>query len=128
MLRGEASVRKVALLLCALGMGLGCSGALAQEFDFPMRGQSYIKGNDTGGLMVWSTLTEQHAQEWAGQFCGGYGKYARITSVHRNYGDYISFNCIWNPESAPFILPRVPVDGCRPHRGYTRHTRDRCDD
>jgi hypothetical protein len=30
--------------------------------------------------------------------CARWGRYARITSVHRVYGDYIGFSCIDFPE------------------------------
>jgi hypothetical protein len=75
--------------------------------------QAQIKGNDTGGIMPWSCETELHAPEWTAQFCAGYGKYSRITSVHREYGEYIAFNCLWTPYVAPYALPAVRTrDAC----------------
>jgi len=69
--------------------------------------QLNVKGNDTGGIIVWSPRNERMAQEWADAFCHGHGKYGRITSVHRQYGDYIAFNCLWSPSIARFALPAV---------------------
>jgi hypothetical protein len=69
----------------------------------------YVKGNDTGGIIPWSCETEMVAQQMAGTHCGGYGKYARITSVTRQYGDYIAFACLWTPYVAPYQIPATPV-------------------
>ena len=66
-------------------------------------------GNDTGGIIPWSCENEAVAQHAAGAFCAQYRKYARITSVTRRYGDYISFNCLWSPYVARYDLPAVPT-------------------
>jgi hypothetical protein len=36
-------------------------------------------------------------REMAAQWCAGWGRLSHITSVHRIYGDYISFVCIDKP-------------------------------
>ena len=69
--------------------------------------QSYVKGNDTGGIITWSCESEAAAAEIAAAHCAGYGKYPRITSVHRQYGDMIGFNCLWSPHIAHFAIPAV---------------------
>lgn len=69
-----------ALLLLATGI----TGAQAQAF---------VIGNDTGGIIPWSHDNEMVAGAVAGGHCAGYGKYARITSVYRQYGHYIGFSC-----------------------------------
>ena len=56
-----------------------------------------LTGNDTGGIISWSPENQAMAREWAGAHCARYGKYAHITSVHRQYGDYISFACAFRP-------------------------------
>jgi len=66
-----------------------------------------IKGNDTGGIIPWSCEAEAVALDAAGEHCSSYGKYPRITSVHRQYGDYIAFACLWTPYIARFQLPAV---------------------
>ena len=63
------------------------------------------RGNDTGGIIPWSCENEADARASAGAFCASYGKYARITSVHRMYGDYIGFVCLWRPDIATFQIP-----------------------
>ena len=68
-----------------------------------------FKGNDTGGIIPWSCEAELVAQDVAGNYCKYYGKYARITSVHRQFGDYIAFSCLWTPYTAPYQIPAVPT-------------------
>jgi hypothetical protein len=69
--------------------------------------QPYLKGNDTGGIIAWSCEAELMAHQIAGEHCAWYGKYHRITSVHRLDGDYIAFQCLWNPRIARFAIPAV---------------------
>jgi hypothetical protein len=126
-------------MLCVLGTtaGLSATGAVAWDgldsmmsnlqvpwqgkwnwqWQLPWQGrgesQSYIKGNDTGGIIAWSPENEARAREWTDQFCASYNKYPRITAVHRQYGDYISFNCLWDPTVARYALPEARVHGPR---------------
>src|SRR5262245_58945959 len=62
--------------------------------DFGPRG---LVGNDTGGIIPWSPENERERFVIAGAFCAGYHKYAHISSVHRQYGDYIGFHCYFPP-------------------------------
>jgi hypothetical protein len=80
-----------------IGLAVALSSASAQA-------QVY-RGNDTGGIIPWSCENEAVAQEVAGTYCAGWNKYARITSVHRIYGDYIAFVCLWRPDIARYQLP-----------------------
>jgi hypothetical protein len=76
----------------------------------------YLKGNDTGGIIAWSCEAEAAAQSIADAHCAYNNKYARITSVHRQYGDYIAFQCLWNPRQARFAIPAVRTRTvCREH-------------
>ena len=86
--------------LVGLTIALSVSSATAQDVGV-------VKGNDTGGIIPWSCENEAMARQWAGEFCGSWNKYARITSVYRQYGSYIAFNCLWRPDTARFILPEV---------------------
>ena len=43
----------------------------------------------------------------AAEHCARFDKAHRITSVHRQYGDYISFQCLWNPRMARYAIPPV---------------------
>jgi hypothetical protein len=65
------------------------------------------RGNDTGGIIPWSCDNEAAARMLAGAHCASYGKFPRITSVKRRYGDYIGFNCLWRPDIARHQIPAV---------------------
>jgi hypothetical protein len=86
----------------------------------PYPAQVY-RGNDTGGIIPWSCENEADARKIAGAYCSRWGKYARITSVHRMYGDYIGFNCLWRPGIARFQIPAVGTS--RVCRGHARARR-----
>ena len=60
-----------------------------------------LTGNDTGGIIVWSPQNEIVAREWATGHCARYNKYARLTSIVRQYGNYIGFECVWSPRARP---------------------------
>jgi hypothetical protein len=105
----RAKAFRGALLSLALGVAglalLAPRGASAQFWwSSPV-----WHGNDTGGIIPWSCENEAVAPQAAGAFCAQYRKYARITSVTRRYGDYISFNCLWSPYVARYDLPAVPT-------------------
>ncbi len=55
------------------------------------------KGNDTGGIIPWSPENELNMRDIAQANCARYNKFARITVVTRRYGDYIAYECRWNP-------------------------------
>lgn len=61
---------------------------------------SGLTGNDSGGIITWSPEHQQVARDWAADHCARYGKYARITSVHAQYGDYIGFTCQFDPKAS----------------------------
>jgi len=60
-----------------------------------------IKSNDTGGIIPWTPETQVVAFAIASERCARYHKYARINSVHAQYGDYIGFSCVWSPYARP---------------------------
>jgi hypothetical protein len=61
-------------------------------------------GNDTGGIIPWSPEVSTVYKQVAAHHCAQYDKIARITSVHRWYGDYVGFVCAfprgYDPEKA----------------------------
>jgi hypothetical protein len=63
-------------------------------------------GNDTGGIIPWSPYTEVYRFAIAADHCARYFKYARITSVHRQYGDYIGFQCLFGPPRQVVVTAR----------------------
>jgi hypothetical protein len=79
--------------LAILGLGLQLTTACA--------GVHGIKSNDTGGIIPWSPENQVNAFAIASERCARYNKYARINSVHGQYGDYIGFSCVWSPYARP---------------------------
>ena len=61
-----------------------------------------ITGNDTGGIIPYPLVASQGgsnravAQAMASGHCARYHKFAKITSIHRQYGDYVGFACYWS--------------------------------
>jgi len=57
-----------------------------------------LTGNDTGGIIVYRPELERGVyREMAAQWCGRWHRLSHVTSVHRIYGDYISFVCMDRP-------------------------------
>ena len=75
----------------------------------PSMAGGLVTGNDTGGIIPWSCENEAMAQQAAAAYCARWDKYHRITSVHRQYGDFIAFSCLWSPYINPYALPAVPT-------------------
>ena len=97
---------RAALLGSVIGVSVLLSGA-------SVRAQIY-HGNDTGGIIPWSCENEAMAPQIAAAYCARWDKYHRITSVHRQYGDYIAFACLWSPHVNPYAIPAVRTrDACR---------------
>jgi hypothetical protein len=55
--------------------------------------QPYIAGNDTGGMIPWTPENQRYAVAASQDHCAYYGKVAYLTSVFRQYGNYIGFAC-----------------------------------
>ena len=73
----------------------------------PVRADVYgVVANDTGGIIPWSPLTEQYRWDIAAKHCAWYRKYPKITSVTRQYGNYIGFRCLFGPPSDTVVITR----------------------
>jgi hypothetical protein len=84
-------------LLIALGVLLTAStGALAWGAGFAGPGRG-VTGNDTGGIFPYSPSVEGVYQQIAEDHCARWGRLAKVTSIHRKYGDYVSFVCYDHP-------------------------------
>jgi hypothetical protein len=92
----------------AIGLGVALAATVASA-------DPYVKGNDTGGIISWSCEAEAAALAIAADFCASYNKYPRISSVHRQYGDYIAFHCLWSPQIARYQIPAVRTRACIAH-------------
>jgi hypothetical protein len=83
------TMKRLAVLVAVLGLTLAsCVGVYGH------------KGNDVGGIIPWSPEAELSAIDIAQGNCGRFNKYAVITSIHRMYGDYISYACWWKPPTS----------------------------
>ena len=85
--------RLVVLAACALLLA-ACSGIYGP------------KGNDTGGVIPWSPDNELMMLMLAQENCGYYGKTAVITNIHRVYGDFIVYQCVFGPPRERRIVVR----------------------
>jgi hypothetical protein len=68
------------------------SQALAKGAEFAGPGPG-VTGNDTGGIFPYTPNVEAVYQQIAEDWCARWQRFAKITSIHRVYGDYIGFVC-----------------------------------
>ena len=69
-------------------------GAVLASFTGP---GPWITGNDTGGIFPYSPDVEPIYHQIAGDYCARWGRYAKVTSIHRFYGEYVGFVCYDRP-------------------------------
>ena len=79
-----------ALFTTVLALTLLTSGAQAGFW-----GIWGIQSNDTGGIIPWSPEIAYSYRDIAAGECARWNKVAIITSVHRVYGDYVGFRCVF---------------------------------
>jgi hypothetical protein len=53
------------------------------------------KSNDTGGIIPWTPENERNAFAIADEQCSRHNKFPVASSIHRVYGDYIAYRCVW---------------------------------
>jgi hypothetical protein len=92
--------------VCAAALGAMLMYGAIGSADAHLFGVHGPKGNDTGGIIPWSPEAELAALDIAQRNCGRFGKFAAIRSVRRVYGDYIAYDCLWDP-------PRLYVERTR---------------
>jgi hypothetical protein len=80
-----------AMLAATVNVGAS-TGVMAFGADFSGPGPT-VTGNYTGGIFPYRPAVPGTYQEIAESFCARYGRLAKVTSIHRNYGDYVSFVC-----------------------------------
>lgn len=92
---------KKALIAVALSVVLSAgAGSLARASvsgPGPWRDRSWVWGNDTGGIIPYWPGLKTDYRTMAANHCARWGRLSHITSMHRRYGDYISFVCIDRP-------------------------------
>jgi hypothetical protein len=69
-------------------------------------GRVGLVGNDTGGIIPWAPGVEPIMHAIAAEHCARYRKVPKITSVHRQYGDFIGFRCLFAPGYDPVATYR----------------------
>jgi hypothetical protein len=74
------------------------SGAAQAGWSGPRPG---LTGNDTGGIIEWTPETDRIYRDIAITHCARWNRIANITSVHRWYGEYIGFQCIYDRRYDP---------------------------
>jgi len=55
-----------------------------------------LTGNDTGGIIQWTLDIDPVYRDIAAAHCARWNRLAGITSVHRQYGDYVGFQCVYD--------------------------------
>ena len=83
-----------AILAAAIGVLMLGANAATAAISGPWPS---ISGNDTGGIIPYRPDLEGVYPQIARDYCATWGRLSHVTSVHRRYGDYISFVCIDKP-------------------------------
>ena len=60
-----------------------------------------LTGNDTGGIIQWTPWIDHLYRGLAADHCAKWHRTAQITSVHRRYGDYVGFVCLYDRRYDP---------------------------
>jgi hypothetical protein len=68
-----------------------------------------LTGNDTGGIIQWTPDIDYIYKEIAVAHCARWNRYAGISGVHRIYGDYIGFRCVYDRRFDPRKAGLPPV-------------------
>lgn len=80
---------------------------LAAILAATLGGCAAVNGNYSGGIIPWSPEAELAALDTAQNNCARYKEYAVITSVHREYGDYIAYACQFYPPLRHIPISRI---------------------
>jgi len=90
-------IRNVAIALAVIAAAaLGGGAALAWGAEFAGPGPA-VTGNNTGGIFPYSPDVEPIYRQIAADHCARWGRFGKVTSIHRIYGDYIGFVCYDRP-------------------------------
>jgi hypothetical protein len=64
-------------------------------------GMTGITANDTGGVIQWTPEIAHVYRDIAAEYCARWDRLAKITSVHRRYGDFVGFVCTYDHRYDP---------------------------
>jgi hypothetical protein len=98
----EKTIMHKTMLSAGLLLAMGAT-AIAGPF-----GAYGFSGNDTGGIIPWSSEIAYSYRDIAAAHCASYYKIARITSVHARYGDYVGFVCRFPRDYDPVKARSLP--------------------
>jgi hypothetical protein len=89
-----SAIYRQLLVACSVAMLAAAASTSAMAFgaDFAGPGPG-ITGNNTGGIFPYRPAVPGTYDEIAEGFCARYGRLGKVTSIHRSYGDYVSFVC-----------------------------------
>jgi hypothetical protein len=91
-------MRRKLLVVIALALALPFAGRAALAGAVFLGPGPGLTGNDIGGIIAYSPDLERGVyRAMATDWCARWGRLSHVTSVHRKYGDYISFVCIDRP-------------------------------
>jgi hypothetical protein len=83
------------LAVLATGLRAGTK-AMAWGAEFAGPGPT-VTGNDIGGIFPYSPDVEPIYHHIATDHCARWGRFAKVTSIHRVYGEYVGFVCYDRP-------------------------------
>jgi hypothetical protein len=78
-----------------------CAALLVSAAQAGPAGPYVLRGNDTGGIIPYTPAPRSAFLDIAAIHCARYNKLARITSIHRRYGDYVAFACAFDRSYDP---------------------------
>jgi hypothetical protein len=84
------------LVFAVLASGLSATKAMAWGAEFAGPGPA-VTGNDIGGIFPYSPNVEPIYRHIATDHCARWGRFAKVTSIHRVYGEYVGFVCYDRP-------------------------------
>lgn len=84
-------------LIAAAALSTGAATrAMAWGAEFAGPGPG-VTGNSTGGIFPYRPADPEIFQQIAEAHCARFGRLGQVTSIHRIYGDYVSFVCYDRP-------------------------------
>ena len=86
----------IALAVVAAVTLSGTAAALAWGAEFAGPGPA-VTGNDRGGIFPYSPDVAPIYHQIAADHCARWRRFAKVTSVHRVYGEYVGFACYDRP-------------------------------
>jgi hypothetical protein len=90
----ETAMQTIRLAILAMGISAAMAGAAKADWVPP------FKGNDTGGIISTSLISQTDIRALAVDHCARYGKVVKFLGSQNEYGGYVSFACRWVPYGA----------------------------